>query len=215
MTGCWHTAHAFTRLCTLHCSNSNTYASVLCRLNAVELLGIVPGAWNRDTSAENNEKPQLKPVLDLISDELLSLSEHGILVHNSLTGGDICVRAHPVTVGSDYRGLESFTNMTLAPTAQHACLRCWLPGSLGNQKRLYGRTLSFLPKDHALREVLAKLNRQEERPTQGNRRTSPLLREADPTVEAPEPRTQAELAAMLTVLLRCDRSSSHAPRADV
>lgn len=96
--------------------------------------------------------------MDLLGRELRSLRTHGVDVQDMSTGEFINVRVFTITAGADYRGLEDMLGITGAPRVTYACYRCWLQGSPGPHKVLYGGAYRWLASGDSLRSKAYNLN---------------------------------------------------------
>ena len=138
----------------------------------------MPGTRDKQNSI------RLEPFLELLADELTSLSVNGVTVYDSFAKEPINVRAFLLTIGGDYRGIEEILRIRGAPHALHACYRCWLKAVKGPRKNLYGGAFRYLHMDDSTRALLCKLNNPE--------------KTANGHETAAAPRTQLELAGMCT-----------------
>ena len=150
-------------------------------------MGILPGTRKKD----EGQRPRVGCVLQLLSNELASLSQYGVDVLDAHTNTVINVRAVLLTTGADYRGLEDMLRLTGAPRVRHGCYKCWTEGSKGIHKFIYPGAWTWLEGDDPLRRPASRLNAIENSTGQQKAR---LPSEVRPTL-----RTKTELSALATV----------------
>lgn len=152
------------------------------------ILGILPG------TRQENEKPKISSVLALVADEMRDLSTHGVEVYDAADDCTLTVRVLLLTATSDYRGWETMLGIAGAPFTTHACYRCWLPGTKGPSKILYGQGFRWLERDDSLRAKAKTFNTAVARTATGYQ-----LQPLTGSEGTPEYRSKQQLLAKQTV----------------